>query len=320
MRRPLAAAAALLLVAAVAGVRLGLRTRRDTPVVRIAYAPILASLPLFVAQEQNLFAREKVHVRPLSFSSSNDMVNALIAGQADVLPAVSLVPIVHLEIQYPGRVRIFSHSRMSHSNALDKVIVQDASGIRELKDLAGRKIGVFPGTAAPRMFSSFLRKHGVDPRSVTFVQLPPAAQLSSLASGAVDALFSYEPVTTTALVSGRYRALFGSVYADLLDPCPIGVSAIAREFERRQPEVAQKTTQVLLEAVSFAAAHPAEARALLPRFARIAPEIAARVNIADTTLSQQVDVDNIQHFIDLLYESGEIPERIDARRLIAPTR
>lgn len=318
MRRWVAAAVALLVLAALLLVRL--RLERDKHAVRIAYAPILASLPLFVAQEQNLFAREGIKVRPLSFSSSNDMVNALIAGQADVLPAVSLIPIVHLEIQHPGHARVFSHSRMSHANALDRVIVKQDSPIRELKDLAGKKIGVFPGTAAARMFTTFLRKHAVESQTVTFVQLPPPAQLSSLESGAVDALFSYEPVTTTALVTGRYRALFGSVYADLLDPCPIGVSVLARDFEKRHPALAQKTARVLLEAVSFAASHPAEARALLPRFTRIAPEIAARVNISDTTLSEQVDVSNIQRFIDLLYESGEIPERIDARRLVAPTR
>jgi NitT/TauT family transport system substrate-binding protein len=318
MRRPLVALAALILIAALAAVRLW--PRRGAHVVRIAYAPILASLPLFVAQEQNLFPREKIRVRPLSFSSSNDMVNALIAGQADVLPAVSLIPIVHLEIQHPGRVRIFSHSHMSRQNALDKVLVRDDSSIRSLKDLVGKKVGVFPGTAAARMFGAFLKKHAVDAQAVTFVQLPPAAQLSALESGVVDALFSYEPVTTTALVTGRYRELFGSVYADLLDPCPIGVSAISRDFEKRHPELAQKTARVLLEAVSFAAAHPADARALLPRFTRIAPEIAARVNIADTTLSEQVDAANIQRFIDLLYESGEIPERIDARRLVAPTQ
>lgn len=317
MRRWLLAAVALLVLVALLLARL--RLERDKSAVRIAYAPILASLPLFVAQEQHLFARAGIVARPLSFSSSNDMVNALIAGQADVLPAVSLVPIVHLEIQHPGRARIFSHSRMSHANALDRMIVKHDSAIHELKDLQNRKIGVFPGTAAAKMFATFLHKHGVEPRSVTFVQLPPPTQLSSLESGAVDALFSYEPVTTTALMTGRYRELFGSVYADLLDPCPIGVSVVSRDFEKRHSALAQKTTSVLLEAVAFSAAHPAEARALLPRFTRIAPEVAARVNISDTTLSQQVDVSNIQRFIDLLYESGEIPERIDARRLIAPT-
>ena len=44
------------------------------------------------------------------------------------------------------------------------------------------------------------------------------------------------------------------------------------------------------------------------------------MNVADVTLSNQVDVANLQQFIDLLYQSGEIPERIDAHRLADPTQ
>ena len=102
----------------------------------------------------------------------------------------------------------------------------------------GKKIGVFPGTAPSHMLGAFFKKHGVDPVTVSMVQLPPQAQISSLESGAVDALFSYEPVTTTAFVHGGYRPLFGSVYADLLNPCPSRVSVISREFERDHPQSA----------------------------------------------------------------------------------
>lgn len=288
--------------------------------VRMAYPPIIPSLPVFVAQQQHLFEKQNIRLGTVPLNSSNDLVNALVAGQADVLPAVSLVPIVHLEIQHPGRVRIVSHSRMNANNALDKIIVKDGTGLHTLEDLRGRRIGVFPGTAPQKMLATFLKKHGIDPATITFVQLAPQAQLSSLDSGAVDALFSYEPVTTTALVRGGYRALFGSVYADLLNPCPIGVSVISRAFEHSQPQLAHRSVEVLQEGIRFMAAHPDQARALLPKFTKLPPEIAARVNISDVTLQNQVDVSNIQAFIDLLYAAGEIPEKIDAHRLVDATR
>lgn len=287
--------------------------------VRIGSLPIIASLPIFIADENQLFAREGVRSRTIPFSSSNDMVNALIAGQVDVLPAVSLVPIVHLEIQFPGKVHVYSHSRMNQSNALDKIIVKDASGLRGVEDLRGKKLGVFPGTAPANMLGAFLRKHGVDPKTVAFVQLPAPVQLASLASGAVDALFAYEPVTTTALARGGHRQLFGSVYADLLNPCPIGVSVISRDFEKQHPELARRAVSALQQSVAYMASHPQESRGLLPKFMGIPPDIAARVNVADVTLSNEVDVANLQQFIDLLHDSGEIPTRIDAHRLVTPT-
>ncbi len=308
--------ATLLLVALVGAWKL-YPTPRE---VRMAYPPIIPSLPVFVAQEQHLFAKQNIKLATISLNSSNDLVNALIAGQADVLPAVSLVPIIHLEIQHPGRVRVVSHSRMNPNNALDKIIVKDSFGPRALEDLRGKRVGLFPGTAPQKMLAAFLKKHGIDPGTITFVQLAPQAQLSSLDSGAVDALFSYEPVTTTALVHGGYRALFGSVYADLLNPCPIGVSVISRAFERSQPQLAYRSVEVLQEGIRYMGAHPEQARALLPKFTKLSPEIAARVNISDVTLQNQVDVSNLQAFIDLLYTAGEIPENIDAHRLVDATR
>ena len=288
--------------------------------VRVAYLQIIPSLPVFIAQEQGLFDKENLRLKAIAVGSSNDLVNTMVAGQADILPATSLVPIIHLEIQSPGRVRIFSHSRMNDANALDKIIVRDSSPLHTVEDLQGKKVGVFPGTAPSHMLAAFFKKHGVDPASVTMLQLPPQAQLSSLESGAVDALFAYEPVTTTALVHGGYRQLFGSVYADLLNPCPIGASVISREFERNHPQLAARAVHALQQGVDYMAAHPAESRTLLTKYIKLPPEVAARVNVADVTLSNQVDIANLQQFIDLLYQTGEIPERIDAHRLVDPTR
>jgi ABC-type nitrate/sulfonate/bicarbonate transport system substrate-binding protein len=317
MRKFIVVAAAILLILGLLGLRLwsGLGSAR----VRIAYPPMMASLPVFVAEDQQLFARQGVKPQTIAFSSSNDMVNALVAGQIDLLPAVSLVPLVHLEIQHPGKVRIFSHSRMRPDNANYRIVVPSASPVRALHDLRGRKLGVFPGTSATRLVSVFFRKQGVDPESITFVQLPPAAQISSLESGAVDALFAYDPLILTA-PPGKYRALSNSVYAELIDPCPLGVSVVSREFERKRPATAAHAIRVIQQGISFMGAHPEQARALLPKFTKMTPEVASRVNVADVTLSNDVDVATLQRFIDLLYDSGEIPEKIDAHRLVDPTR
>jgi ABC-type nitrate/sulfonate/bicarbonate transport system substrate-binding protein len=72
---------------------------KDAGEVRIAYLQIIPSLPVFIAQEQRLFDKENLRLKAIALGSSNDLVNAMVAGQADILPAVSLVPIMHLEIQ-----------------------------------------------------------------------------------------------------------------------------------------------------------------------------------------------------------------------------
>jgi ABC-type nitrate/sulfonate/bicarbonate transport system substrate-binding protein len=309
-------AALCLVIVVVAVVRL---TSRKPGRVRIAYPPMLASLPVFVAQDQQMFQRHHMQAEVVPFSSSNDMVSGLVAGQVDVLPAVSLVPLLHLEIQHPGRFRVFSHSRMRRENSTYRLVVKSSSPVAKLQDLKGKKIGVFPGTSATRLVGAFLQRNGVDPRSILFVQLPMSAQVSSLESGAVDALFSYDPLILIA-EPGRYRAISNSVYAELVEPCPVGVSVISRDFERSQPEAGARAVGVIQEAIAYVGSHPQQATALLPQFTRMTPEMAGRVNVADLTLSNTVDAAVLQRFIDMLYEIGEIPEKIDAHRLVEPTR
>lgn len=61
-----------------------------------------------------------------------------------------------------------------------------SSGIKSPKDFVGKKIGAPAGDAAVAMFPSFAKAAGIDPKSVTFVNVTPAAKLSALKSGAVD--------------------------------------------------------------------------------------------------------------------------------------
>lgn len=288
--------------------------------VRVAYLPIVSSLPLFIAEDKHLFEQENIQLKKTPIANSNDLLNALVAEQVDMLPAVSLIPIIHLEIESPGRVRLFSHSRMRPTNAFDGLIVKEASPIKSLKDLENKKVGAFPGTSATKMLAAFLKNKGVNPQSITFIQLAPPSQLASLESGAIDALYTYEPVTTTAMKKGGYRAIFGSVYADLLNPCPVGASVISRNFERKNPQLAMKSIKVIDQGVAIMREHPDESKKLLLNFTELSPDIASAVSLVDVTLSQENDVENLQKFIDLLYEVGEIKEKIDARRLIEPTR
>lgn len=306
-----------LLVSVIAvGVRFAVR--RDNR-VRIAYPPVMASVPLFVAQDHQMFAQHGVKAQALPFSSSNDLVTALATGQVDLSPAVSLIPLIHLEIQHPGKIRIFAHSRMRRENSTYRVVVRNDSPLRGLSDLEGKKIGVFPGTSATRLLDAFLKRKGVETRQITFVQLPSAAQVSSLESGAVDALFAYDPLVQLE-GTGHYRALSNSVYAELIEPCPLGVSVVARDFERAHPQAAAGATGAIRQAIAYMGGHPEQVKALLPRFTKMTPAAASRVNVGDLTLSSDVDAQMVQRFIDLLYEIGEIPERIDAHRLIDPTR
>src|SRR5882672_781185 len=170
--------------------------------VRAAYAPNVINLQTFIAQDRDLYKKHNLVADAKLFTSANDMISAMVSGEIDVVAAVSLVPVLNLEAQKPGTLRIFSHSKMTAEKPFDSILVRQDSSIKNLEDLKGRKLAVLPGTTATNLMKAFLKRKGIDSASVQYVALPPASHLASLQSGAVDALFAYEPTVTVALQAG----------------------------------------------------------------------------------------------------------------------
>ncbi len=286
----------------------------------MAYQPIVFGMPVFVAQDQKFFQNNNLVVDAKSFTSANDMINALVAGQVQVVPGAPLVPVLSLESQFPGRFRVFAHSIMTMDKPFDRILVKTNSPIKSVRELAGKKLALIPGTTAMNAMKAYLTKNGIDPNSVSYVQLAPTAQLAALQSDAVDALYAYEPVLTIALEQGTYRAISPSVYCSLLNPCPLVVSIVDRKFEKEHPDVTKRAIKALDEAVQLMRDDPVKASGSLANYTKVQLEITSKVNLQNMTVGGNMDLTNLQQFIDVLLNIGEIKSKVAAGNLVAPTK
>jgi NitT/TauT family transport system substrate-binding protein len=66
-----------------------------------------------------------------------------------------------------------------------------SNGINSIKDLAGRKIGNPAGDGARTMWPALAKANGIDPNSVTWVNIDANAKLSALKAKTVDATTSF---------------------------------------------------------------------------------------------------------------------------------
>jgi NitT/TauT family transport system substrate-binding protein len=66
-----------------------------------------------------------------------------------------------------------------------------SSGIRGVKDLAGKKIGNPAGDAARQMWPALAKGNGIDPNSVTWVNIDANAKLAALKAKTIDATTSF---------------------------------------------------------------------------------------------------------------------------------
>jgi NitT/TauT family transport system substrate-binding protein len=66
-----------------------------------------------------------------------------------------------------------------------------SSGIKGIKDLAGKKIGNPAGDGARTMWPALAKNNGLDPKSVTWVNIDANAKLAALKSKSIDATTSF---------------------------------------------------------------------------------------------------------------------------------
>ena len=66
-----------------------------------------------------------------------------------------------------------------------------SSGMKEPKDFAGKKIGNPPWDAARQMWPALAKKVGMDPKSVTWVNIQPNAKLQALKAKSIDITTSF---------------------------------------------------------------------------------------------------------------------------------
>lgn len=284
--------------------------------VRIGYLNITASLPLFVAEEKGFLEAEGIKHESLPLATSNQLVDGVTAGNLDAFPESSAVPVLAVELQSPGRMKVFSVSSITKTAPFDALLVKENSPITKLSDLAGKKIGVFPGSTATTLLKKYLSDAKVDVSGVTFVPMPPQNQLTALLEGAIDALHAYEPTTAIALNKGGIRKLHGSVYADMLDPNPQGVAVVSSKFEKEYPQTAKKLIRAMEKAMVFMREHDAEARQIMAKRLKLDESVAKSSVFLYMLPHKEIDRTVFQSYADMLSGLGELKGKVSVDSLI----
>lgn len=287
---------------------------KPAPTVRIGYLNLVTSLPLFIAQEKNFLTAQDIKFEAIPLATSNQLADALIAGDIDCYIGASVVPVFAAELNSPGKMKVFTASEITPHQPFDALLVKEGSPIKTLSDLSGKRIAVFPGSTATNLLKKYLSDRGLDVSNITFIELPPSAHLSSLSIGFVDAAHAYEP--TIALSKGGVKKLHGSVYADLLSPNPISVSVVSTEFLKNHPQTTAKTIAALERAAKFMKENDTETRSILKKQMDLSKDAANRCSLLYMLPHDQLDPANFQRFADILTELGEIEKRISTTNIL----
>lgn len=286
----------------------------DSRPIRIGYLNIVASLPLFVAEENDYF--EGLEVEFFQMASSNQLVDATLTGNLDFIVECSAAPVLAVEYSSPGRLQVFSVSEITEDKPFDAIISKIGSEINTINDLEGKTIGVFPGSTASNLLKKHLMDRGIDVSKINFLPIPPPNQLASLESGAIDALHPYEPTVTIALLKGDYQKVYGSVYAKIISPNPQGVAVVSKEFNSNNPEISLEVILAFERAFDFIENNEIEARKILEKRLKLDKETASKTSLLFMLPSSKIKEDIFQQYANTLSELGELDGMVEVNNLL----
>lgn len=261
-RRRLGAAiaiAAALLVSACGGGG-GSPAGGDAGTLRVASNSNATALPFWVAQDQGIFEKHGLDVEYKKIENVATLPQAL-GNSFDIVLSTPTLAISSTAQGIP-MVEVAGSSVDSDANPASFLMVRKDSGITNVNQLGGKTLGVLNETGTLHIATLYwLKKAGVDPKTVKVVQVDGPSQADQLRSGRIDA------VETVTPFSGQIESIggvnLGTPYRSMANEITPIYWASRKDWAAANDDKIKRFRAALDEAQQYIAANDGQARKVL---------------------------------------------------------
>ena len=153
--------------------------------LRTPFAPAMAYGQFYAAQEL-YWPKLNLDGTALPGKGSAAAVQTVGAG-SEQMGYSSVVPIME-GIQQGMPIKILAVIERRDPTGI--TFMKD-SGIRDIKDLVGKRVGNFPAGSTGPLFRTILRQNGIDERKIQIVNVPPGGHTALLLERKIDAVVEF---------------------------------------------------------------------------------------------------------------------------------
>lgn len=282
----------------------------EAKTVKFATGIDASFMQMVVAVEKGFMKKHGLEAEYKPFPFGLLALEAVVAGEADVAMASETAA---LRPRAKGG-KFTTVARPVYSK--DLIGVAAIKGINGPRDFVGKTIGYPKGSSGDYYMHLYLKRHGIDMKSLKLLNVAPPELVGAMARGDIQVMFAWEPwfVRLKAAVKdaqvieksgdhGIYTMQYLVNYSDV--------------FLRDQREAAKKTLLALIDATAWLndPKNNDEAARLLTKAYRVPPEDAVRqlkeiVYVVDL---KKEFVDDVRRAADWLKEEGIITVDSTAR-------
>ncbi|MGO1054834.1 ABC transporter substrate-binding protein [Crossiella sp. CA198] len=320
-RRPRSVALllSLLLLATGCGVFGGSAGGSGAPVqeqrIRLGIMPVVDVAPVHIALAKGYFKAEGLKVELTTIQGGGPGVAGMLKDELDFTFG-NWVSFFAAEAKgtakNAGGIKLAADGYQARANMF-LVLTGPDSPIRGPKDLAGKKIAINTFKNILELTArATLEANNVDPKTVTFVEMPFPDMQAALQNKKIDAAFMVEPFISKAERTLGAVPVLDAASGPTSD-IPIAGYATTGAFAKAHPQAVEAFRRALNRGQQDAA-RKSTVESLLPGFAQIDAETAALVHFGVYPIS--IDATRLQRVADLMRTYGLLEAPMDIKPML----
>lgn len=266
---------------------------------------------VWVAKQAGLFEKNGLDVELIEFRSGNEAIAAQRGGHVDIVLSIPGTAMTANERGFDLVLIAQNETAKKEGPDSGALIVLNDSGIDSVAQLSGKKIALSNLHSQYHVaIQAVLKKYGVDPGKVQFLEVPFASQPDALRSRQIDVAASLDPWTTQLRTSGFAKVLSWD-YVESLPEQPIGAWFAKADFVQKNPDTVKRFAGSIHDAIDYMHADADRARRNVAAYTGLDPALLKEMPL--NNWSYRIDPAKWQAVADMMHASGELqkPHKAD---------
>ncbi|MBH5385027.1 ABC transporter substrate-binding protein [Bradyrhizobium diversitatis] len=281
--------------------------------IKIRVASVISSawLPLWVAKDKGIFLEKGLDVDIMTVQNLSTTIGAL-GRQLDISGATA-IDIVKAAAGGLDVVGVCGNTIETAANRQMRLIAGNQSGISSIGQLNGKTIGT-PSINGVIHIATLLalKRGGVDPKSVRFIEMMFPNMADQLQAQRVDAVEAVEPFVAALNKSGHVD--LGDPMLQVGDPITLTCWMANGTWARANADAIARWVAALEEARAYIAGYEVEAREILAKWTRLPNDVIESIVLP--TYSTSLTAKHISAWIEATRETGQLTAQLNASNLV----
>ena len=276
-------------------------------------APAADGAPIFVAAQEGFYAKHGLDVR-IDLAALMPNMPPILASNAAQFGVLTPTTVIQAVEGGLDMVAFSGGSIITHDRSNQMLVVRDGLDLKSPQDFVGKRIGV-PGFGANLHVTLlyWFQAKGVDPKSLTFVEVTFPTMRDLLASKQVDAVIAIDPILSQ-IVASHAGTVFAEIAPDLPEGIPDTIYVAMRDWAAAHPGEIKSLQGALADAETFVNTEPDQTKADVAAHLKMPPDLVKLLKIShqDPTLTPQ----QLGWWVDVMKRNNLIAGTLDPAKMI----